>query len=145
MNDLEKRDEGWARPYLRMQKYHYFRKGKSLCGFYYYRGEQLFDDVSKEQCCVVCLRNLRHPEVYRIANLLYSRKIKKLFKVMEKYRDHLQYPLEQHVQHLLSEVEEFKEAYEQNDIPEMIEELIDISSMCDLIYDKLKHEKRTFH
>lgn len=134
--------EGWARPYLHMEKYHYFRKGKALCGAYYYRGDQLFTDIPKEDCCAICFRKLHHPEIYRIASSLYAKKVRKLFKVLDKHGDHNQYSLEQHIQHLLNEVEEFKEAYKQNDIPKMIEKLIDISSMCDLTYDKIKTSKK---
>jgi len=106
--------EGWAiPPTVETWKYHYFRNG---------------------------IRNFKYGDLNLITKALRSRKYIKLIKVAEKYGNHLKYSLEQHVHHLLSEVEEFKEAYRQNDREKMIEELVDISNMCDLIYDKIRKE-----
>ena len=131
-------EEGWAKPNPYMQKYHYYRNGKSLCGVYYYKGNNFFSDIPKEKCCAICFRTLHHPEIYRLAKTLYARKVRKLFKVLDKYGDHLQYPLKRHVEHLMEEFSEFLLAYLSNDKEKMIEELIDISNMCDLTYDKIR-------
>ena len=132
-------EEGWAiPPSVETWKYHYFRKGKSLCGRYYHRSEDLITDETPKNTCAICLRNLKYGNLKKIVNQLITRKYHKLIKVSEKYGNHLQYSLEQHFQHLFSEVEELKAAIKQKDINKIIEKLVDISNMCDLTYDKIK-------
>ena len=133
--------EGWAKPLISLRKYHYFKNGKSLCLRYVCTpNEQLFDDIPESKCCATCLKMLKFPDVYRVVRLLQSKKAMKMLKVSEKYGDHLKYPLKRHVLHLLDEVAEFILAYLDNDKEKMIEELTDISNMCDLTYDKIRQE-----
>jgi len=137
-------EEGWAIPLgIETWKYHYFRKGRSLCGRYYYKREDLITDEIPKNTCAICLRNLKYGDLQRIVKILQSKKYHKLIKVAEKYGNHLQYSLEQHFQHLFSEVEELKQAIEENDINKIIEELVDLSNMCDLTYDKIKNIEKT--
>lgn len=84
------------------------------------------------------LENVDYRELVRI---LEDLKIAKLKKVHPKYGDNLKYSLQQHFRHLFSEVEELKEAVKQNDKEKIIEELVDISNMCDLTYRKITKEQ----
>jgi len=122
--------EGWAIPEgVETWKYHYFRKGRSLCGRYYHGSEDLITDETPKNTCATCLKILKYGDLQKIVKILRTRKYSKLVKVAEKYGNHLQY---------FSEVEELKEAIKQNNKEKIIEELIDISNMCDLTYDKIK-------
>jgi len=138
--------EGWAIPFAVVTwKYHYYRNGRTLCGKYIYSGEQLFKDVNEESRCAVCNSNLKYGNLHKIASTLVPKKYRKLKEVAPKYGNHLQYSLESHFQHLFSEVEELKEAIKQGDTDMIIDELVDISNMCDLIYDKIRHMQHLKH
>jgi len=131
--------EGWAIPLaVETWKYHYFRNGKTLCGKYLYSGEQLTKSINEEKRCAICHSNLKYGNLHKIPSILVSKKYRKLKEVAPKYGNHLQYSLESHFQHLFSEVEELKEAIKQGDTDMIIDELVDISNMCDLTYRKLK-------
>ena len=58
---VEKRlPEGWGLPSLHPRtRYHYFRKGRSLCRNWFYYGTDLKDKVDPKKACIVCLRTLK--------------------------------------------------------------------------------------
>jgi len=61
---LESLGEGWYLPRYahRNMKYHYFRRGRSLCGKYYYFKGSLKSEVDPEEACKICMRKLREKE-----------------------------------------------------------------------------------